>query len=86
MDIQQSENECSFFVIVDGIKAFLKYSVKDGLFDILTTQVPEKIGGRGIASALMKAALEYFNKQNLKPKKVLSCSYAQTYIERHKNN
>ena len=80
MDIQQSENECSFFVIVDGIKAFLKYSVKDGLFDILTTQVPEKIGGRGIASAL------YFNKQNLKPKKVLSCSYAQTYIERHKNN
>ena len=49
--------------------------------DIRHTIVPEEIGGRGIASALVKAAYDYARCKCLKP--VATCAYAVVWLQRH---
>ena len=55
--------------------------VADGALDVRHTIVPGEIGGRGIASALVKAAYDYALANELVP--VATCSYAVKWLERH---
>ena len=57
--------------------------IQNGEFDVLTTQVPKAISGRGLASQLMKACASFVKEKGLKFKKDQSCSYAQSWLERH---
>ena len=59
----------------------LMYHVADGALDVRHTIVPGEIGGRGIASALVKAAYDYALANELVP--VATCSYAVKWLERH---
>ena len=81
MDIQHDEVKKRFRVEVDGYTAYVAYTLHDGGLDIRHTIVPEEIGGRGIASALVKAAYDYALSHELKP--VATCSYAVTWLKRH---
>ncbi len=81
--LEHNEKTKVFFTIVDGYKAFVAYEIKNDILDITTTQVPKVISGRGIASVLVKACVEYANEKKLVLRNPLSCSYAQTWIERH---
>lgn len=47
----------------------------------LHTEVPKAFSGRGIASRLAKAALEYAKTENLKVTSL--CSFIDTYLKRH---
>lgn len=76
-DVQNSE----FYVVIDGVKAHVAYVIADGGLDIRHTIVPEALGGRGIASALVKAAYDYARSQELVP--VATCTYAAVWLERH---
>ena len=76
------QKQC-FSTIVDGFKAFLSYSVEGSEIDVNTTQVPNSISGRGIASTLMKEVVTFAKEKNLTFKKPQSCSYAQSWLERH---
>lgn len=82
MEIVHDENRKMFVTTVDGHPAYVEYrlSPENGL-DILHTIVPEEIGGRGIASALVKAAYDYARSKGLKP--VATCSYAVIWLHRH---
>lgn len=82
MEIVHDENRKMFVTTVDGHPACVEYrlSRENGL-DILHTIVPEEIGGRGIASALVKAAYDYARSKGLKP--VATCSYAVVWLQRH---
>lgn len=82
MEIVHDENRKMFVTTVDGHPAYVEYrlSRENGL-DILHTIVPEEIGGRGIASALVKAAYDYARSKGLKP--VATCSYAVVWLQRH---
>ena len=81
MDIRHLEDRQRFVVEVDGHTAHVDYQIEDGGLDIRHTIVPEEIGGRGIASALVKATYDYARSHNLKP--VATCSYAVRWLEKH---
>ena len=59
MEIQHDETGKRFLAVVDGHEAHAAYTLGNGRLDIRHTLVPEAIGGRGVASALVKAAYDY---------------------------
>jgi len=71
-----------FETIVDGVSAFVEYESYSQGLELFHTLVPKEIGGRGIAAALVKFALEYAKENNFKIKP--TCSYVKVYLERHK--
>lgn len=70
-----------FTLEADGHTAFVEYRIEGGELDILHTIVPKEIEGRGMASALVKAACDYALSEGLHP--VASCVYAARWLERH---
>ncbi len=65
----------------EGQEAELLYRLQDGRLVIEHTLVPEPIGGKGIAAALVKAALDHARGAGLRVE--LACSYAAEYVRRH---
>ena len=70
-----------FTTDVDGQTAYLEYERAGDVMVITHTIVPPAIGGRGIAAALVQAAVEYARAEGLKvdPR----CSYADAWMRRH---
>jgi len=70
-----------FFVDTDGHRAVLNYRSDGATMTILHTAVPGPIGGRGIAAALTRAAIEFArgSQWRVRPQ----CSYASAYLRRH---
>lgn len=70
-----------FSVVMDGEEASLEYKAGEGAIVITHTAVPAAIGGRGIAGALVQAALEHARAAGLKA--IPRCSYAARYFDTH---
>lgn len=70
-----------FSIEVDGVRCVLDYILQNGTMTITHTGVPNAVGGRGIAAALTRHALETARTRGWKVRPV--CSYAVVYIERH---
>ena len=70
-----------FATVVDGVQAHLEYLLRGGVMTITHTLVPASIGGRGIAGALVKAALDHARAEGLKVNP--ACSYSAAWMERH---
>jgi predicted GNAT family acetyltransferase len=81
--LNNSQNQ-QFEVFVDEDRAFLEYRMRDGMLFLMHTEVPEKIGGKGIASALAEYAFHYAREHRL-PVKVY-CPYVTTWLKRHPEN
>ena len=70
-----------FATRVDGHEAELEYRRDGDVLVITHTSVPEAIGGRGIAAALVRAALEFARGEGLRVHP--ACSYAEAWMRRH---
>ena len=70
-----------FTTQADGHLAYVEYETGDGRIAITHTIVPSEIGGRGIAAALVKAAVEYARDHGLQVEP--QCSYADVWMRRH---
>lgn len=70
-----------FQVQADGELAFLEYRLYEGKIVLMHTEVPEKLGGHGIGSALAEYAFKYARANHL-PVKVY-CPFAQAWLKRH---
>lgn len=81
MDIEHDSLKHLFQTTVEGKTAHLIYRLGNGALDVRHTIVPEEIGGRGIASALVRAAYDYAIAHHLTP--VATCSYAVKWLEKH---
>ena len=81
MNIEHFPEKKVFQTVVDGETARLMCHVVEGPTKKHHTIVPSEIGGRGIASALVKAAYDYALANELVP--VATCSYAVKWLERH---
>ena len=68
-------------VHVDGQVAFLEYERGDGVIELIHTEVPPALEGRGIAGMLARTALEDARSAWLEV--IPSCSYVAAYIRRH---
>ena len=71
----------SFEAQVDGGVAECVYRLQGGVMNIVHTEVPPPSEGRGIAAALVRAALAHARAQGLRVRP--SCSYVRTYMRRH---
>ena len=71
----------SFEAQVDGGVAECVYRLQGGVMNIVDTEVPPASEGRGIAAALVRAALAHARAQGLRVRP--SCSYVRTYMRRH---
>ena len=82
MEIRHDERKHWFWTEVDNHMAHVAYELtENGGLDIRHTIVPEEIGGRGIASMLVRTAYNYAREHQLKP--VATCSYAVKWLEKH---
>lgn len=81
MTIIHEPDNGKFYTIVNGFTAHVSYRVENGCLDIRHTIVPEEIGGRGIASELVRTAYDYAVSNGLKP--VATCRYAAIWLDRH---
>lgn len=81
LDLHHDPAARRFSTRVDGHEAELTYSLRGERMVIDHTGVPEAIGGRGVAAALVRAALDHARAQGWRV--VPACSYSAAYIQRH---
>lgn len=70
-----------FEIHVDGQIAFEDYTLFDGGIAYVHTEVPASLGGRGIASYLIKHILDDAAAKGLKVRPV--CPFVRAYIDKH---
>jgi predicted GNAT family acetyltransferase len=66
---------------VEGALCELSYQLDDGVMTITHTGVPARVGGRGLAAALVEKALTTARSEGWKV--VPACSYADAWMRRH---
>jgi predicted GNAT family acetyltransferase len=77
----KNETNHRFELTVDGYKAFIDYQEKGDNIELIHTESPEELAGRGVATALIEKALQYIENNNytLTP----LCPLVFAYIKRH---
>lgn len=79
--VRNNSAQSRFEVVLDEGIALAQYRLRDGVMQIVHTEVPPALEGRGLASALMSAAVEHARAEGLKIEP--RCSYAASYMKRH---
>jgi len=72
-----------FEATVEGHRCVADYRVHGGVMSIDHTYVPPPLEGRGIAAALVEAALAHARAQGLRVRPV--CSYVAAYMRRRRD-
>ena len=72
-----------FETTVDGHLCVADYQLHDGVMTMTHTLVPPVLEGRGIAAALVAAALAHARASGLRVRP--ACSYAARYMQRHRD-
>ena len=70
-----------FEAVVDGLTCVAAYHRSGDMIDMHHTGVPRSLEGRGIAAALVQAAVEYARAEGLEVDP--HCSYADAWMRRH---
>lgn len=81
-DVRDNREHHRFELEVDGHLAIAQYRLEPGIITFLHTEVPKELEGRGIGSALARAALDGVRAEGLKV--VARCPFIASYIARHK--
>ena len=79
--IQHDAKARRFNTVVDGVTGHVEYELDGDVMTLTHTIVPPAIGGRGLAGALVKAALDHARSEGWKV--VPQCSYADSWMRRH---
>ena len=72
-----------FETTVDGHLCVADYQLHDGVMTMTHTLVPPVLEGRGIAAALVAAALAHARAAGLRVRP--ACSYVARYMQRHRD-
>jgi predicted GNAT family acetyltransferase len=83
MDLPVSDNteQKQFEIHSDGETAVLQYRFHNGVIWLMHTEVPKKLEGLGIASALAHFSLEWAKEHHIKAK--VLCPFVAIYLKRH---
>jgi predicted GNAT family acetyltransferase len=81
MEIVHNPTASRFEASVDGQLCVCQYRLFKKLMMLVHTGVPPALRGRGIAAALVRAALDHARAKGLKVRP--DCSYAEAYMQRH---
>lgn len=83
MQIRVSNNrqENRFEATIEGYLAVIRYRQEGGSLVMTHTEVPKELGGRGVGSQLVRAALDAARDAGQQVDPV--CPFIKSYIERH---
>lgn len=70
-----------FVADIDGHQCVADYRLHDGVMQMVHTGVDPSLQGRGIAAALVDAALNHARNAGLRVDPI--CSYVRVYMDRH---
>ena len=81
LQVIKNESTSRFELDVDGFIAFIDYKQDADIIKLIHTEVPEELGGRGVASALVEKTLVYLEEHHnsLFP----YCPDVFAYIKKH---
>jgi hypothetical protein len=79
--VRDNKAEQEFELVVDGHRALAAYQREGDTIVFTHTVVPKAIEGRGVASTLIRAALDSARDQGLKV--VPQCPFVAAYMKRH---
>lgn len=79
--IARNDAHGRFETTVDGVLCVLEYRLHGGILTITHTGVPEAVGGRGIAAALTRFALDTARGEGWRV--VPACAYSIAWLARH---
>ena len=79
--VQNNADQQRIETYVEGMLSKIDYQVEDGRIYYYHTEVPPALQGRGLAAALVQAALDWARAQRLQVRP--SCSYVAAYMRRH---
>ena len=72
----------TFAARIEGGEAYLRYlPAGDGVLDYATTFVPETLRGRGIASAIVRQALDHARAEGYQV--IPSCWFVRDFMQKH---
>ena len=83
-DISQVSNNpvaSRFEIRTEQGTAMLTYKHRGADLDLIHTEVPPVLEGKGYAAALAAAALDYARREGMKV--IPTCPYVRAYLERH---
>ena len=80
-DVRDNKTQSRFELDVEGGLAFANYRVTPSTVIITHTETPRALRGRGIASELVRGALELIRADGLKL--VAGCGFVVDYLSRH---
>ena len=81
LNISHNEQGKRFETTIDGHTGYISYQERGDKLVYDHTIVPQELGGRGVGSALVKAALNHARENNKKV--VPQCSFVASYIDKH---
>jgi uncharacterized protein len=81
IDVVKNEETKRFELTIDNYIAFIDYKQEKDIIKLIHTEVPEELGGRGVAATLVEKTLVYLEEHNnsLFP----YCPYVFAYIKKH---
>ena len=79
--VKVNEENQTFEFTVDNQLSFIDFNRNGNTINLLHTEVPQEMEGRGIAAAMVEKTFQYLEANNLKLSP--SCSYVRTYLKRH---
>ena len=82
IDVKHLPERHMFYANVEGKESMMQYRILDEkTWDYAHTFVPGALRGKGIASTIIKFALDYAREHGLKVRP--SCPKVQSYLETH---
>lgn len=81
VDVRHNPAATRFETTVEGQPCVAQYRIYGKVMMLTHTGVPKALRGRGIAAALVQAALDHARAKGLKVRP--DCSYAEAYMQRH---
>ncbi len=79
--VRHEPDQQRFVAEIDGHLCVADYRLSDGVMRMVHTAVDPSLSGRGIAAALVEAALRHARNAGLRIDPI--CSYVRDYMERH---
>jgi uncharacterized protein len=80
-DIVNNRAHHRYELAVDGHIAATYYAIADGVVTFIHTEVPPELGGKGIASKLIRGALDQVRAEGLKV--IAQCPFVKAFIDKH---
>ena len=81
LEVTNNKERLQFEIHVGDQLARLKYRIGEETIELIHTEVPKSLSGRGFGAQLAHTALEFAAAHRLQV--IPTCPYVQTYLKRH---